>query len=145
VAQLYTLAMGSVFFSSYGTQGYGGGILTRLHTRSSALYGSVWRVAADSREDVKVSKIAGHLMPRNFTITFIIFAAFCFVPIHRGYDNGPSFLPKFTLRNNARTVCNIVCRPTISAAYLNASNNNERGIKSATSYFSQDHQSLSRK
>jgi hypothetical protein len=32
VAQLYPLALGSLFVASYDSQGYGGGILTRLHT-----------------------------------------------------------------------------------------------------------------
>jgi hypothetical protein len=32
VAQLYTRALGSLFVASYDSQGYGGGILTRLHT-----------------------------------------------------------------------------------------------------------------
>jgi hypothetical protein len=32
VAQLYTQALGSLFVASYGSQGYGGGTLTRLHT-----------------------------------------------------------------------------------------------------------------
>jgi hypothetical protein len=61
----------------------------------------VW--SGKARKDEKVSEIAGHLMPRNFTITFIIFAAFGFVAIHRScwYDSGPSLLPKFSLRNNA--------------------------------------------
>jgi hypothetical protein len=32
VAQLYSRALGSLFIASYDSQGYGGGILTRLHT-----------------------------------------------------------------------------------------------------------------
>jgi hypothetical protein len=32
VAQLYPRALGSIFVASYDSQGYGGGILTRLHT-----------------------------------------------------------------------------------------------------------------
>jgi hypothetical protein len=32
VAQLYSRALGSLFVASYDSQGYGGGILTRLHT-----------------------------------------------------------------------------------------------------------------
>jgi hypothetical protein len=32
VAQLYPRALGSLFVASYDSQGYGGGILTRLHT-----------------------------------------------------------------------------------------------------------------
>jgi hypothetical protein len=32
VAQLYPRAVGSLFVASYDSQGYGGGILTRLHT-----------------------------------------------------------------------------------------------------------------
>jgi hypothetical protein len=36
VAQLYPRALGSIFVASYDSQGYGGGILTRLHT------GYVW-------------------------------------------------------------------------------------------------------
>jgi hypothetical protein len=32
VAQLYLQALGSVFFAWYDSQGYGGGIRTRLHT-----------------------------------------------------------------------------------------------------------------
>jgi hypothetical protein len=35
VAQLYPQALGSLFVASYDTQGYGGGIRTRLHTGSS--------------------------------------------------------------------------------------------------------------
>jgi hypothetical protein len=34
VAQLYSQALGSLFVASYDSQGYGGGILTRLHTKS---------------------------------------------------------------------------------------------------------------
>jgi hypothetical protein len=34
VAQLYTQALGYLFIASYDTQGYGGGIGTRLHARS---------------------------------------------------------------------------------------------------------------
>jgi hypothetical protein len=32
VAQLYPRVLGSIFVASYNSQGYGGGILTRLHT-----------------------------------------------------------------------------------------------------------------
>jgi hypothetical protein len=32
VAQLYPRALGSLFITSYDSQGYGGGILIRLHT-----------------------------------------------------------------------------------------------------------------
>jgi hypothetical protein len=32
MAQLYPRALGSLFVASYDSQGYGGGILTRLHT-----------------------------------------------------------------------------------------------------------------
>jgi hypothetical protein len=32
VAQVYSLALGSLSFASYNSQGYGGGIRTRLHT-----------------------------------------------------------------------------------------------------------------
>jgi hypothetical protein len=32
VAQLYHQALGSLFVASYDSQGYGGGIQTRLHT-----------------------------------------------------------------------------------------------------------------
>jgi hypothetical protein len=32
VAQLYTQVLGSLFVASYASQGYGGGIRTRLHT-----------------------------------------------------------------------------------------------------------------
>jgi hypothetical protein len=32
VGQLYSQALGSIFVASYDSQGYGGGILTRLHT-----------------------------------------------------------------------------------------------------------------
>jgi hypothetical protein len=32
VAQLYPWALGSLFVTSYDSQGYGGGILTSLHT-----------------------------------------------------------------------------------------------------------------
>jgi hypothetical protein len=32
VAQLYPQTLGSLFVASYGSQGYGGGIRTRLHT-----------------------------------------------------------------------------------------------------------------
>jgi hypothetical protein len=34
MAQLYPQTQGSLFVASYDTQGYGGGILTRLHTGS---------------------------------------------------------------------------------------------------------------
>jgi hypothetical protein len=34
LAQLYPLALGSLFVASYVSQGYGGGILTRLHTET---------------------------------------------------------------------------------------------------------------
>jgi hypothetical protein len=35
VAQLYLRALGSLFVASYDSQGYGGGILTHLHTKTS--------------------------------------------------------------------------------------------------------------
>jgi hypothetical protein len=34
VAQLYFRALGSLSVASYDSQGYGGGILSRIHTRS---------------------------------------------------------------------------------------------------------------
>jgi hypothetical protein len=37
VAQLYPQALGSLFIASYDSQGYGGGILPRLHTGSNSL------------------------------------------------------------------------------------------------------------
>jgi hypothetical protein len=64
-------------------------------------------------------------MLRNFTITFIIVAAFCFVPNHRSYDNGPSLLP--ALRNNVWTILNL-CQSIISSVYLNSFNNKETDI-----------------
>jgi hypothetical protein len=36
VAQLYPRALGSLFVASYDSQGYGGGIITRLHTASQS-------------------------------------------------------------------------------------------------------------
>jgi hypothetical protein len=33
VAQLFPWALGSLFVASYDSQGYGGGILSRLHTK----------------------------------------------------------------------------------------------------------------
>jgi hypothetical protein len=36
VAQLYPQALGSLFVASYDSQGYGGRILTRLHTGSNS-------------------------------------------------------------------------------------------------------------
>jgi restriction endonuclease Mrr len=38
VAQLYPQALGSLFVASYDSQGYGGGILTRLHTGKNIVY-----------------------------------------------------------------------------------------------------------
>jgi hypothetical protein len=38
VAQLYPRALGSLFVASYDSQGYGGDILTRLHTRKSEIF-----------------------------------------------------------------------------------------------------------
>jgi hypothetical protein len=35
LAQLYSQALGSLFVASYDSQGYGGGIRTRLHAESS--------------------------------------------------------------------------------------------------------------
>jgi hypothetical protein len=37
VAQLYPQALGSLFIASYDSQGYGGGIITSLHTKISSL------------------------------------------------------------------------------------------------------------
>jgi hypothetical protein len=36
MAQLYPQALGSLFVASYDSQGYGGGIRTRLHTDGTA-------------------------------------------------------------------------------------------------------------
>jgi hypothetical protein len=38
VAQLYYQTLGSLFIASYDSQGYGGGILTLLHTTPSVSY-----------------------------------------------------------------------------------------------------------
>jgi hypothetical protein len=38
VAQLYPQAPGSVFVAYYGSQGYGGGILARLHAGNNNTY-----------------------------------------------------------------------------------------------------------
>jgi hypothetical protein len=37
VAQLYSHALGSLYVASYDSQGFGGGILTRLHTGRTVL------------------------------------------------------------------------------------------------------------
>jgi hypothetical protein len=39
VAQLYPQALGSLFVASYDSQGYGGGIRSRLHTGANSLTG----------------------------------------------------------------------------------------------------------
>jgi hypothetical protein len=41
VAQLYPQAPGSLFVAFYDSQGYGGAILTRLHTDTAVLSGSL--------------------------------------------------------------------------------------------------------
>jgi hypothetical protein len=38
VAQIYSRALGSSSGASYDSQGYGGGILTRLHTGRSEIF-----------------------------------------------------------------------------------------------------------
>jgi hypothetical protein len=38
VAQLYPRALGSLYIASYDSQGYGGGILTRLHMDEADLF-----------------------------------------------------------------------------------------------------------
>jgi hypothetical protein len=38
VAQLYPRALGSLFVTSYDSQGYGGGILTRHHMGKSEIF-----------------------------------------------------------------------------------------------------------
>jgi hypothetical protein len=38
VAQLYSQALRSLIVAFYDSQGYGGGILTRLHTESISVY-----------------------------------------------------------------------------------------------------------
>jgi hypothetical protein len=52
IAQLYTQALGSLFVTSYESQGYGGGIRPSLHTGSpssleslKSLHGSLYRLA----------------------------------------------------------------------------------------------------
>jgi hypothetical protein len=44
VAQLYLQALGSLFISSYDSQGYGGGIRTRLHMGLSIIFSQLLEI-----------------------------------------------------------------------------------------------------
>jgi hypothetical protein len=57
VAQLYPRALGSLFIASYDSQGYGGGILTRLHTGPKQWY-QVWMCYIPRNVYVKLSFIS---------------------------------------------------------------------------------------
>jgi hypothetical protein len=53
VSQLYPQALGSLFVASYDSKGYGGGILTRLHTgNSDFMTYNNWMIAENELERV---------------------------------------------------------------------------------------------
>jgi hypothetical protein len=54
MAQLHPLALGSLFVASYDSQGYGGGIVTRLYpgwTLVSGNWSPLYSVSTDRREN----------------------------------------------------------------------------------------------
>jgi hypothetical protein len=56
MAQLYPQALGSFFVTFYDSQGYGGGILTRLHTGRFSEYGNQISVSTKA-ESVLISSV----------------------------------------------------------------------------------------
>jgi hypothetical protein len=63
VAQLYPRALGSLFIASYDSRGYGGGILTRLHTGNSNLHYilNILYSYAYSQENTESSTVIGYV------------------------------------------------------------------------------------